>query len=443
MPFVKRSIIIFILSFFVLSSSSHAYERFMGYTIKPGVNLRSGPGLNFKVKEKLRHNRTVFAGDKSKEWVNVITDTGVEGYVHYSLISDLWIKIYKDERLLIMMKGDNEIKRYSVALCPFNPDKDKIKQGDGGTPEGRFYICEMLENPGAPKYGARSMRLSYPGIEDAGRGLRDKLINYETYKGILKDIHQGIMPSQGTVLGGSIRIHGGGSGRDWTLGCAALDDEDIIEIFNRVKPGTRVEVYRNEKQDKQINSSGYLSRLVLEGAKKQLVKPALYTKNAAGLIKLSYPMGDITEKEAVCTDIVIRALRHAGADLQALLHEEIILRPELYRNIKNPDYNIDHRRTRNLQTFFSNNAMTVFNGKGDPDKTKIKPGDIVILDTGIKNGTVYDHIGIIDDEPDASGWYRVINIWTTGYRTESMSLLGHDYPEVTGIFRLSHPFDYQ
>ena len=73
----------------------------------------------------------------------------------------------------------------------------------------------------------------------------------------------------------------------------------------------------------------------------------------------------------------------------------------------------------------------------------LKPGDIVILDTGIQNGTVFDHIGIIDTEKDNSGNYKVINIWTIGYHTDTMSLLGQDYPEVVGVFRLTHLFDYQ
>ena len=433
--------VICILSFLLIFLQIH-HAVAQSYTIKANVNLRKGPGLDFKVIEKLKHNQSLSDEGKTGKWFKVKTSTGVEGYVHHSMISDKWIKIYKDEHLLLLMKGENAFKSYKIALCPFNPDKDKVKQGDGGTPEGRFYICEMLKEPKKAKYGARSMRISYPNIEDARRGLKDRLIDYDTYKGILKEIHQGAMPNQSTILGGSIRIHGGGNSRDWTLGCVGMDDDDIIEIFDMVGPGTRVEIYRNKKQDEELNRPGYLNRKILEGAKKQLVKPALYTKNASGLIKLSYPMGDIPDNEAVCTDIIIRALRHAGIDLQALVHEHIILAPELYNNIKIPDYNIDHRRTRNLQIYFMHNAEVIFNGEGEVDNKKAKPGDIIIMDTGIRNGTVFDHIGIVDDKTDSTGNSRVINIWTTGYKTDSMSLLGREYPEAVGIFRLIHPFDY-
>lgn len=416
----------------------------MIYTVKAGVNQRSGPGMQYKIKHVLNHNQTLIKENQKNNWLEVKTLTGIEGYIHHKLISNTWIKIYKDERILVVMKGENTFKTYKIALCPFNPDKDKIKEGDGGTPEGRFFICEMLKDLKKAKYGARSMRLSYPNIEDARRGLKDRLIDYDAYKGILKSIHQGSMPNQSTALGGSIRIHGGGNSRDWTLGCVALDDDDIIELFDIVGFGTRVEIYRNKNQDAMINSPDYLNKKILEGAKNQLIESALYTRNASGLIKLSYPMGDISKKEAVCTDIIIRALRHAGIDLQALVHEHILLNPELYNNhINTPDYNIDHRRTRNLQIYLIHNSKNIYNGKDDPDKANLKPGDIVILDTGISNGTAFDHIGIVDDEIDSIGKNKVINIWTTGYHTESMSLLGRDYPEVVGVFRLTHPFDYQ
>lgn len=342
------------------------------------------------------------------------------------------------------MKGDKPVQWYRVALSPSNPLDDKIKQGDGATPEGRFYICEMLRDPGEAKYGARSMRLSYPNIEDSRRGLRDGLVSFDTYRAILKEIKAGITPNQRTPLGGSIRIHGGGSQRDWTLGCVALDDKDIIELYGQAGMGTRVEVYRSAQQEKEVNGEGYLSERILEGARKQLVNPALYTKEAIAGSKLRYPMGDIRQDQAVCTDIVIRALRHGGVDLQSLLHEDVLTHKERYSKlIKSPDYTIDHRRTRNLQTWFKHHSTTL---EKETEKTSARlwaPGDIVVMDTGIQNGTPYDHIGILDKERDGQGFPLVINIWTVGHRTSSMDLLGNGYPSVVGHFRMNHPFDYQ
>lgn len=443
MPFFKptaRVIFTLLLLFSLLQAGN---TDALLYTTSPEVNLREGPGQESRILEKLRHNQTLTEKEKIGQWIKVITQTGMEGFVNQEMVSDTWIKIYKEERLLTVMKGEAPLKSFRVALSPSNPDKDKVRQGDSGTPEGRFYICEMLDNPARERYGARSMRLSYPNIEDARRGLADKLIDNDTYKTILKNILAGKMPNQNTPLGGSIRIHGGDSSNDWTLGCVALDDKDIIEIFDMVMVGTRADIYRNKREYETINRDGYLNEMILAGAKVQMKNPALYTNNATGLIKLTYPMGDISEKEAVCTDIIIRALRHAGIDLQALVHEHILSHPELYKNIQKPDYNIDHRRTRNLQIYLKHNAINIFNGNGKPDMAALKPGDIVILDTGIQNGTVFDHIGVIDNEKDASENYKVINIWTIGYHTDAMSLLGKDYPDVVSVFRMTHLFDYQ
>jgi uncharacterized protein YijF (DUF1287 family) len=408
------------------------------YTIKARVHLRSGPGLTHQIVRILDHNQTLALLRKSEEWLQVRTLSGQKGYVHQDMVSDIWIKIYKKERRLLVLKGDLILKTYAAALSPFNPLGDKVRQGDGGTPEGRFYICEMIRHPRQAKYGARSMRLSYPNKEDARRALKDRMINQEIYLGVERDIRAGRIPNQKTPLGGSIRIHGGGSSRDWTLGCIALNDEDVKELFSMVFPGTRVEIYKSAYQDRRWNATGYLNRKILKGAKKQLVEPSLYTPEAGGLISLSYPDGDIKRDWAVCTDIVIRALREAGIDLQALLYEDALSHPRWYhRWIKRPNYHIDHRRTRNLQIYFRFHSTVL------PRDKDYQPGDIVTMDTGIANGTVFDHIGILDDRLNLRGLPKVINIWTTGYRTASMDLLGNQYPTVVGHFRLTHRFDYQ
>ena len=414
------------------------------HTLKPGVNLRNGPHGRSPVLARLDHNQSIDILRRRGPWLEVRTPTGGVGHVHHSLVSRVWIKVLKAERRLYLMSGRRVIKTYRVALSPANPLGDKIKLGDGGTPEGRFFICEMLPHPKAARYGARSMRLSYPNIEDARRGLRAGLISYRTYLAIVKAIKRGGTPPQNTRLGGSIRIHGGGSSRDWTLGCIALDEKDVKDLYSRVKRGVRVEVYKNAAAYKKINAAGYLSRMILAGAKKQLLKKAYYSAKATAEYRLKYPLGDIRPDWAVCTDVVIRALRFAGVDLQALVHEDAIRHPRSYRRwIRRPNYNIDHRRSRNLQLYFSRQALVLPMAITPGGAHSFRPGDIVVMDTGIKNGTIYDHIGIVARASDERGVPLVINIWTVGLYTSAMSLLGRDYPKVVGHFRLTHPFDYQ
>ncbi len=49
-------------------------------------------------------------------------------------------------------------------------------------------------------------------------------------------------PPWDTALGGEIFIHGQGSGSDWTLGCIALDNPDVEELFAAVEVGTPVSI---------------------------------------------------------------------------------------------------------------------------------------------------------------------------------------------------------
>ena len=148
---------------------------------------------------------------------------------------DYLIIIKKSKHKLKLYKDGKLEKEYKIALG-FDPVFDKQVEGDGRTPEGDFYIC--LKNPNSSFH--KSMIISYPNKEDAKRGLENKLINESLYEKIINALENGRCPPQKTELGGEIAIHGGGIGYDWTLGCVALENDDIEEIFSKVKIGTRV-----------------------------------------------------------------------------------------------------------------------------------------------------------------------------------------------------------
>lgn len=147
------------------------------------------------------------------------------------------IVVKKKERLLQIFDGEKLFRTYRIALG-FAPEGDKVKQGDGKTPEGEFYI--FTKNSQSKFY--LSLGLSYPNIEDAERGLREKLISRRQHDAIVKAINEEKMPPQNTNLGGEIYIHGGGSGKDWTWGCVAVENEEIKEIFEAVSVGTEVTI---------------------------------------------------------------------------------------------------------------------------------------------------------------------------------------------------------
>ena len=431
-----------LIYFVLLTLTSHSIAADRVYSAVPHLNVREKPTTKSKIMGILPLGRWVTVIDKNHEWTEVRINSEVTGYVFNKLVSHIWIKVWKKQRKLFLMSGNSVLKTYPVSLG-FNPHDDKVKKGDGRTPLGRFFICEMSAAPEPKeKYGARSMRISYPNREDARRGLRDKLITKSEYLFILKRIDRGEMPPQNTVLGGSIRIHGGGTGKDWTLGCIAMKDEDIIELFSMIPSRkTLVDIYRDKGEDYKISKEGYINEKVLMAAKELMKTGCKYTKEAMGIIKIGYPMGDIDPQIGVCTDVIIRSLRGAGIDLQALLHEDIVLNSERYPNIAKPDTNIDHRRTRNLKIWFDHHAVRLSTLAPSLTGRLWQPGDIVILDTGIQNGTIYDHIGIVSDSR-VENRSMVINLWTINYTINEMDLLNGKYPIIVGHYRLMHPFDY-
>jgi murein L,D-transpeptidase YafK len=145
------------------------------------------------------------------------------------------IVVVKSKRQLMLYAGAQLLRTYRVGLG-FNPVGDKIREGDGATPEGTFYV--FTRNDESKFY--LSLGISYPNVEAASRGLRDGLISAEQYEQIVLAHRQQAAPPQDTPLGGQIYIHGHGALDDWTRGCVALDDRDVKELFDAVPVGTRV-----------------------------------------------------------------------------------------------------------------------------------------------------------------------------------------------------------
>ena len=120
-------------------------------------------------------------------------------------------------------------------------------------------------------------------------------------------------------------------------------------------------------------------------------------------IQIPYPNGDVPANIGVCTDVIIRAYRAIGVDLQKLIHEDMLSNKVVYdkrRYSKIVDSNIDHRRTQNMQTYFTRQ------GAKKPITDNYLPGDIVFWDVA------YGHVGIVVDEkvPGTDRYYVVHNI---------------------------------
>lgn len=143
-------------------------------------------------------------------------------------------------------------------------------------------------------------------------------------------------------------------------------------------------------------------------------------------VKLAYPMGDVPMETGVCSDVVIRAFRKVGIDLQRAVHEDMAKNFAQYPNkwgLKRPDTNIDHRRVPNLMTYFKRQGKAVAISAQAKDYA---PGDIVAWDLG---GGI-THIGIMTDLLSGDGQTcNVVHNIGAGARVEnilfSYKIIGH------------------
>lgn len=154
-----------------------------------------------------------------------------------SNIKDPRLVIRKTKRILQVFDEKVLVKTYKVVLG-FDPVADKESEGDGRTPEGEFYV--FTKNPESKFH--LSLGVSYPGLEDAERGLEANLITHAEYDEIVAAIAEKRMPLQKTGLGGEIYIHGGGTENDWTDGCIALNNDEMTELFNAIPVGAKVTI---------------------------------------------------------------------------------------------------------------------------------------------------------------------------------------------------------
>jgi uncharacterized protein len=140
-------------------------------------------------------------------------------------------------------------------------------------------------------------------------------------------------------------------------------------------------------------------------------------------VRLAYPGGDVPIQTGVCSDVVIRALRGLGIDLQVRVHEDMRANFSKYPKrwgLKRPDTNIDHRRVPNLATYFTRRGYSL---AVTQNAANYKPGDIVAMKIPV------DHIGIVSDRTTPDGVPLVIHNVGAGAQEEDVlfrwKIVGH------------------
>ena len=144
--------------------------------------------------------------------------------------------------------------------------------------------------------------------------------------------------------------------------------------------------------------------------------------------RIDYPNGDVPAHIGVCTDLLVRAYRSVGIDLQQSVHEDMSANFDVYPKIwglERPDPNIDHRRVPNLQVFFARHGreLPVSNQADD-----YGPGDIV---TWMLPGNL-PHIGIVVDRRSFDGERHLV-VHNIGNGPELEDVL-FEFP-ITGHYR--------
>ncbi len=147
------------------------------------------------------------------------------------------VKIEKAKRTMTLEVDGRVVRRFRVGLG-FAPELDKVRQGDGRTPEGRFYVA--WKNPGSRFH--RFFGLSYPMPRHARRAHEAGRIDDELLARVEEAAAKKKKPPQYTKLGGLVGVHGGGGGSDWTLGCIAITDEEIEWLYDVVRVGDTIVV---------------------------------------------------------------------------------------------------------------------------------------------------------------------------------------------------------
>ncbi len=114
---------------------------------------------------------------------------------------------------------------------------------------------------------------------------------------------------------------------------------------------------------------------------------------------ITYPNGDVPAEKGVCTDVIIRAYRLKGIDLQKNIHEDMKANFNAYPQkwgLKTTDKNIDHRRVPNLMTFFNRKDCSQIISKKASDYL---PNDVVCW--RLLGGLT--HIGIVINKKSTDG----------------------------------------
>ena len=164
---------------------------------------------------------------------------------HYAFAEQAWILIDTQKLELSVKSGDTILMHVDNISIGRNGSGFKQKRGDDITPLGKYKISWINRKS---RYNL-FYGFNYPSIDNVNTALKKGLVNRKTYQQIVRAHNNHQLPPQHTPLGGMIGIHGLGHGdkkihesMNWTHGCIALNNEQIIKLDKLIKKNTIVVV---------------------------------------------------------------------------------------------------------------------------------------------------------------------------------------------------------
>jgi murein L,D-transpeptidase YafK len=175
-------------------------------------------------------------------WLSLIVHTPVGAIAEER---EIWIMVDTQASVLAVMKGDEPKEIFKNISLGRNGAGHKNRRGDDTTPLGRYRVGWINNNS---RYH-RFFGINYPGPADAARAYKAGKIDTSTFKSLVEASQKNQIPSQKTILGGQIGIHGIGPGSlavhnqfNWTHGCIALTNQQIDQLGHWLSKGTLVVV---------------------------------------------------------------------------------------------------------------------------------------------------------------------------------------------------------
>jgi murein L,D-transpeptidase YafK len=184
-------------------------------------------------------------------WIHAVGPGAFSGYKEETATVPIRIIIQKSDQVLHLYKDERLLKSYRVCIGTSSIGPKQVT-GDSKTPEGDYFICYKTESS---KF-CRFLGISYPNGEDALRAFEAGTISLDKRNSIMNSDKIGQAPPWNTILGGWVGIHGYPTDdyakkwtvllypkpHNWTDGCIAMWDFEILELYSMVNVGTPVQI---------------------------------------------------------------------------------------------------------------------------------------------------------------------------------------------------------